>query len=316
VERSVLKTTHRAITPYSAATTGADVPALKHFFRCLETSGTTLTDQIGGCQIDLTGINAVPAEELVPAIPAEFYYDLTGTVPSVATNYQGTANGIPIALSKGQWHTFTESKDLLIVCSGRVVQSSAGGTITDPYVRVALGDTNAMVTADTVHTGLGISSSPTFHTYLGHHSGEGNAARMAVNAAAPLQVYPSGATLPIGKSIGDPILNVETTYYNQADITFVLTKVAGQNPTLIAYITDSWVGQIDTPSMTVDTLVGTSEQWQPSPYMRFANIALYGYAVFEFEAGLPSDYAFASMWMGQEWKRSNRVIWPQWVGVT
>jgi len=37
-----------------------------------------------------------------------------------------------------------------------------------------------------------------------------------------------------------------------------------------------------------------------------------GMALFIFPDGLPSDYAEAASWMGNQWLANNKVIWPRW----
>ena len=41
-------------------------------------------------------------------------------------------------------------------------------------------------------------------------------------------------------------------------------------------------------------------------------LKLNGMALFIFPDGLPSDYAEAASWMGNQWLANNKVIWPRW----
>jgi len=43
-----------------------------------------------------------------------------------------------------------------------------------------------------------------------------------------------------------------------------------------------------------------------------AALKINGMALFIFPDGLPSDYAEAASWMGNQWLANNKVIWPRW----
>ena len=43
--------------------------------------------------------------------------------------------------------------------------------------------------------------------------------------------------------------------------------------------------------------------------------ALYGWAIFQFADGIPSDIAIAMEWMRAEWLRGNKAIYPGWRGL-
>lgn len=37
-----------------------------------------------------------------------------------------------------------------------------------------------------------------------------------------------------------------------------------------------------------------------------------GYAVFEFENGLPDDWEIAVTWMNEQWKEGYKFLYPEW----
>jgi hypothetical protein len=44
----------------------------------------------------------------------------------------------------------------------------------------------------------------------------------------------------------------------------------------------------------------------------YAKGVFYGGAMFEFDGALPSDWQAAVEWMGENWRRGNKAIWPAW----
>ena len=273
-------------------------PALKHFFRCTEQSGTTLTDIVGGCVWE-------------PSLGGKsLLFNQAGSLGTVATDM--LQSDAPIPLKSGSWHTFDAAKASLVVLSARVLSTWDDET-TDNRIRFALGDLNGITGLYADHYGIGLSSSPDFHSAFGGSNAlnVGTASQAHVDINAPLQVYPAGYStegLPVsvvgGLYSGQDIL-LQSVYYPTAKLDFDM------------YTLSDGVHQLNSPLSVTQTLCNTTTMWAPNPCLRFAKMALYGVAIFEFSNGLPADWLAASQWMAQRWKlsASERVVYPPWNGL-
>lgn len=254
-----------------------------------------MTDSKGGCVWEPT----LGGKQLL--------FNQGGTSGTVATDM--LQSDVPIPLKSGEFHTFDATKTTVIVLAGNVLSTYDDETV-DNRTRFALGDINNLTGLYADHYGIGISSNPSFHIAFGGTPaiGVAGAAQSEIDVLNPLQVY------PVGYSTEGLPVSVLAGYYNAQDM-FVRGVY---HPTVLpdcdAYTLDAYVDQINAPKVVTTTLCNTSTLWQPNPCLRFAKFALYGYAIFEFDT-LPSDYAIATLWMAQEWKKGNRYIWPGWIGV-
>lgn len=290
-----MKRAAKAVTPYSGVgETGANVPALKHFFRCLETTGTALTDSKGGCVLD---------------------------VPSLVFNAQNSSNTVaprgilvasdPVPLTTGTFHTFDPTKTVMFLVAARKIVAE-GADADQP--RFALGDVNDRL-GYANPAGLSVSNSAKFHTTAGD-AGGANQWRAITDPAFPGDaVYDSNTGLPLTALNGnfnlvDPTNSASAAGDGQ-DIFVLLVHEPSGTKLGAAYDITTQTKWMYGWTTTSDTL---TQAWQPNPCMRITQLAVYGAAVFEFTTR-PSDYLLASTWMAQEWKRGNRVIWPGWIGV-
>jgi len=334
-----LKSKGRAVTPYSlVGETGENVPALKHFFRCTETAGTTITDIKGGVVWSPVSVNS--NDSLV------FNYNgSTGTVGVLGVE---TGPDKPVELISGAWHTFSGTKPILVVCAARKFLDPNNTETIVPasgsekgFARVAIGDVNNINTVNgtvyAVPQGLGIAGSP-LHVACGYNN---TYATATFGGKKSVRLEPNNSYMTLTGDIAEPNPTVWTgsqAYLNSFSYKFDYegfdpervspAPVVAKNDVewIFARDTVGAVNQISVYQLDTHTrwlhgvLVAPSEDtlnipFTPNPCMRIQNLALYGYAVFEFETSLPSDWEMASLWMTQEWKRGNRVIWPNWIGV-
>jgi len=328
LEGLILKKVAKAVTPYSlVGETGANVPALKHFFRCLETSGTTMTDSKGGVVCDFADHRGV-------ATGYTLGFSENGSTGTVAIKgMQG--NSVPVALKTGTWHTFGGTKAVLALCVYRLFDDPITTTY---HARFSLGDVNFHDSyyGDNAiqYAGIGMSSGP-FHCYLGATSGavyggwkvEANVADSAAMMviATDSMVAPSGTNI---KAYPDTVkitsidehflyqdLSIAGGILDPHDLMTVLAYDPSGTQSYVNYNVDTQIWNTYGYKIVNDTYANNTT-WKPNDCMRATNVAVYGYALFEFENGLPSDQLLACTWMAQEWKRGNRVIWPGWVGVS
>lgn len=315
----------KTVVPYSKVDIGGEsVPALKHFFKCNETTGTTLTDSKGGVVCDVSNDLGVSTS---------YYLGFNQNSSDHTVAILGMAsNSAPIRLSKGAWHTFTSTKGLLALCVSRVIDDPVN---TSSHARFSIGDVNNLRGEYTTPTGLGFSSGP-FHVAIGASTSisdpfgywrvdaSGTPPGVAITLASTEAPGTNHKVLP---DVGTPVitsidnhflykdLNITAGVLEPHDIMELAVHMPSGTKSLTAYdvttrafFTYGWTTASDT--------LTTMPTWQPNPCMRSNNMALYGYALFEFTNGIPSDYILACTWMAQEWKRGNKVIWPAWIGLT
>ncbi len=329
--------------------TGANTPCLKHFFRCLETSGSTWSDSQGG---------------IVWPGPAEGFTFANGWVMPM-----GTDNEAPTMLTRGSWHSFTATESALIIYAGRLSAAAA------PRTRFALGDINSML-AGTNGAGFGLSDG-SFHTALGING----VSVPRITMGAPLQnstaviyggtTYTSVPALLIpapvngvqavgtptmsggtsGSVTGATLSNFGTNYptdsstlgqcsgggasgtqvevifsANPSGPTVLGTTFDGDDVIVAARYTpgsilkySAW--QLGTGTLLLDATAQSSTTlnagaFQPFGCMRTSGVGFYGAAVFAFQNGLPADIYSAIMYLGAQWKAGNRLSYPGWIGLT
>lgn len=128
--------------------TWQNTPALKAFFRCLETSGSVWTDSVGGISWTCPGnLSLAPTPMLFNSIGS------VGTVQPVMAISQA-----PTLLSSGAWPAIS-TQSVLLVYAGRI--NILDGT--DP--RFAIGDLNSLLPGSN-SSGYGLSNGP-FHCACG-----------------------------------------------------------------------------------------------------------------------------------------------------
>lgn len=332
------------VTPYShVGELGYNVPALKHFFRCLELSGTSMYDSKGGCVWDVS----VTGKSLA--------FNHSGSNYSVAPVGLGI-NDPPIPLAKGNFHTFAGTKPIIALYSARMIEDALITTSTTGATRFAIGDINNLLGYAAPH-GLGFSNG-NFHCALGWNAllGNNQFRLEATNSAGlplagrlirsnlshmiPLTGESKSTPAQEAQQVIDystgpfstynmyPIQNVDNHFhYKDFDMEGTLGTPVKEVRDLLTFLVYDPVGgnshficaDLDTGGfwtyawgVVANTL---TQPFTPNPCMRTSSIALYGYAVFEFDGGLPTDWQIAIPWMAQEWKRGNKVIWPGWIGL-
>lgn len=308
-----MKRSAKSTTPYSAVgEIGTSVPALKHFFRCLERPGdTTMYDSKGGVvwhPYDVAGYG--------------LDFDVNGTSNTVCP--VGIAETIPAPIT-GDWHIFDHTKACLVVVSAQVFKDPS---ITKTDTRFALGNVNTFPPYE--QGGIGLSNGPFHFVYKAGGPGTTN----TWTAHASLSLIPSMTGINIGDvgaadntrykkyPDGTAIGSVNTTYFEYKDLDPTLA-FEPHDILLVGYKDFDQSGMYKCTELSTqewyvytwlapqDNTVNTSLVVQPC--MRVSNLAMYGAAIFEFDQ-LPADHELACTWMAQEWKRGNRVIWPGWVG--
>lgn len=117
-----MKSKAKNITPFSGVRdTGSQTSTLKHFFRCTETSGTILRDDVGGCVWDVSA--------------GGFTLTFSSSLGAVRTSMISGSNPVPLA--SGSWITMSASKQYLFMAACRPF-----GTITS---RISIGDINNLL---------------------------------------------------------------------------------------------------------------------------------------------------------------------------
>lgn len=301
-----MKRAARSVVPYSAVReTGANVPALKHFFRCLETSGTVMTDSKGGCVWDLS------------AGGYSLLFDRAGSVGTVAPTMTRLNNPLPLA--SGVFHTFDSAKASLVLSVVRSLTpygfEDATTTGQDDYrPKTSIGDINGLTGLYSTKVGIGLSNEDTVHAVWGTSPSTMEKVAAPSSGSTTLPVYSNAYCDLVGFLHGTRITRMAGYYYGQD------TNLIGKyNPASAAsfntYDTDGANLQLFCEVESSSTLRGSGTTYTPNPCMWFHNVAVYGYAIFEFENGFPADIDLACIWMAQEWKRGNRVIWPGWIGL-
>ena len=322
------------ITTYSnVKEAGHNVPSLKHFFRCLELSGQSWHDEAGG-------VVWTPSREGLST--AVNYAGSDGTLACLGAASTGTK---PVELDSGKFHTFVGTKPILVVCAARKIIDPFATVPADPkrnyaVSRFALGDINNLGTVSgttfAAPAGFGLAGIP-FHAALGYNStyaaaNLGGAKELRLDCStAYMQTagdvpepdptnYPFPASTPF-LTEADWKLNYEGYYPYRVspaaklvdrDILYIFVR----DPTSNLYGYSLYDLNTNTRILYADTLQNAVDSLniavQPNACMRVANLAVYGYAAFEFDS-LPSDWLIASKWMGSEWRIGRKYIWPDWI---
>ncbi|MEN6540825.1 MAG: hypothetical protein ABFC67_14555 [Mizugakiibacter sp.] len=311
--------------------TRAFPPALKHFFRCTERSGSVIYDDAGGVEWD-------------PSVGGySLAFDAEKSLGTVACLGAVDSGSKPVELKTGQFHTFAGNLPTMFMYAAR--------KIIDPYAqhdtsvrdlgtaaaRFAIGDINNLGTVNGTKyaspAGIGLAGAP-FHHALGSHS--------ANNVRIDCSTSYTNTTGDIAEPDAYRSSNLPwlwPKFLSYLDWKFSYDAYypyrVSQAPILLPHGPDVLVVAVRDPSVSLysygaydiagggrllfaeavtngDTL---ATPFQPNPCMRIHNLALYGYAAFEFSSGLPSNWLTAAQWMGQRWMAGERVIYPKWEGL-
>lgn len=323
------------MTTIYGSNTRADPGALKHFFKCQERSGQTMTDSVGGVVFD-------------PSVIAgrSIAFNQNGSVGTVCPIGHGV-NDKAIQIASGTFHTFAGNKPIVTIIAARYFTDSLLPISPDPRndggTRFAIGDINGIGTIDGVFYGtpggIGLVGD---HTAMGNNSaavntwkasfiyGDGTGLAGAGISTPGYVVEPDTANYPV-----DPNKSATTRWLEKIDFKFnydafypyrvsppaaMVTRdllfvsvhdAVGGTKTYEIYDIDTGTLYLKSDSASLNSLSGT---FTPNPCMRVTNLALYGYAIFEFSNGLPTDWLAAAQWMGRRWKSSpsERVVYPLW----
>lgn len=326
-----MKVPAKNIKPYSSfGETGENVPALKHFFRCLEGAGNSLFDDIGGVELDasLGGFTTT--------------WDSTNH----AVSWSMLISSQPIANAAGEWCRIYPTNKVLVLAVFDVLSPNS-----TEYVRCSIGDINGHLGTTIVKAGLGMSGSPphcafTADTSTGTRKGcyttiatgpevgpgapNYDAAAFTTSLDPVDDTYASthggfvytydGTTSNTYKFINaDSSADVVTCNYTHGATYKDLTVTPTPNlydPVGGPY-RDNFYEQPPVWDLNPATGIADGTTYmQPNPAWRFANIRLYGYALFVFNDTLPADWQTAYKWMANQWRQGNRVIYPGWIGKT
>ena len=336
--------------------TWQNTPALKAFFRCLETSGDSWSDSVGGINWTSPGNSSLA--------PTPMLFNAAGSVGTVQP-VMGV-NQTPTILNSGAWPAI-DTQGILMMYAGRV------NILDSTNCRFAIGDINELILGSNSQ-GLGMSNGP-WHAAGGNGSGT---AYIRVAYGAPLIpatfawvsngasiVFNSVPSVSFSTPLGTPAaatatlsggttgtvtaVNFSSTgsgYTLDAAVTItdgtntayatvspgdVSLDSAYQGQDVVAYTTyQSGVGMTYVSKQLADPGSGTTILTAPyltsptnvagpfTPYacMRTANVAFYGAALFVFESGLPTDLETGVIAMGGMWRAGQRYTYPRWMTLT
>lgn len=302
--------------------------SLKHFFKALERPGTTaITDSAGGCVVDFAAYGGT----------GNLLFDTNGSYGTVQPigMPSGATNNIPTPLASGAWHTFAGTKPIVGLYSARyaidplLVFGAAPLASGNADARCSLGDINNIGlpsgTKYATPAGVGMAGS-VFHAAIGTDASNQWKVTSFFRDIAPgatvepdLVNYPpdmvGSSTLAWLSTIGFKFAYDEFYPYRtsppaalvERDITVVMIyDPVGGTKSYKVFDTDTLTPIIETNTTTTDTL---SSSFTPNPCLRISNLALYGYALFEFDA-MPAGMETYAKWMGQRWKNKEMVIHP------
>ncbi len=142
----------RSVSGKRNTETGASTPCLKHFFRCLETSGTAWNDSQGGVVWNPPGMTGY----------APLLFNQQGSMQTVQPVLDTRID--PSMLTSGEWPVFS-TQSVLFMYAGRV--NAFQGT--QKIVEVAIGDVN-LILPNSTGAGIGLSDNP-FHMAAGVNPG-------------------------------------------------------------------------------------------------------------------------------------------------
>jgi hypothetical protein len=290
------------------APTAANYPALKHFFPMRETSGTTITDTVGGCVWQ-------PADEGY----ALAFNPVIGAVSTKRGDGSPMrATDPPIPLASGTWTSVYDSGCYLAICVGKMEDQSFSGSFGS---RFALGDINAGL-AYPAPAGIGMVGCSYFHVAAGASllAQGGFCVSKEDNDA-------DGCTYGENVAIGDDIIlcfaydRTEQSRYIMLDaLNGSLIAEAKIWRTATTGATQLATGMVPPLVSGVDPVTGLASPgigyYIPNPCMRFAGMAVYGYALLTFADALPATWLGDVCWMAREWITGNRVMPSAWLGVS
>lgn len=329
----------RVITPLTGIReTGANVPCLRHFFPCNETSGTTIIDRKGG---------------VVWAPPG------MGFSTNRITSTMGNTDA-PTVLSGGNWATFDAAESVISIYVGRVV---------GPFSRFAIGDVNGILDTNN-KAGLGISDGPLHSVFRNPTNYEriymgAPMAGVTVTSGGAYTSVPTigflntgsgsgaAATAVLGGGASGALTGLNFSNYGTGYETSGLLVYAGGggSPNAVAnwYTTANKLGTVGVgknvlvvyryvpgaggSTITVYELIDADTQIMlansysstppgnavgtvtPARCMRICGVEFYGSALFASltAANLPTDYQ--CLWMGHSWVNGDKSIHPDLIGV-
>ena len=251
-------------------------PALKHFFPCNEISGNVLHDIIGGVSVDF----APTGKSLV--------FDSTDK----SIGYSGFYTDNPIPIS-GAWAQCTAGKSALIMYSAK--RDISQGSTNKP--RIAIGDLNGL--AGTNLAGIGLADGLFWHAVYG----DVNSSYLDVSVS-PSASIDDAITAKYGSVTAAKYLGY--LKYTPTTVNTYQARTLDDNSMLVSANT---VGVISPQTSNVATFT-------PAPYFRFGGLRLYGYAIYIFSSGLPSDIEAGVNWNAANWANGLRDSYPGWVGLT
>lgn len=289
-----------------------------------------MRDSAGGVEIDYSAGGGRCA----------LLYDQNGSSRTVCPIGVPTS-GLPIPLSVGGWHTFQPNQTMVVMYSARyfidptTLLGAAPLASSTANSRFALGDINNLGRADgskyVPAQGFGLAGS-SFHTAIGEYNSTNTWKKDSYfqDTAPGATVEPDLINYPpdmIGSTTQVWLRHIGFKFaYDgfypyrsapslvQRDITTVaIYDPVGLVKRYIVYDTNTWKVIIEAMSTPNDGFVSPIT---PSPCVRITNLALYGYAAFQFSSGLPNDYLVAIQWMAQRWAQGERLVYPKWMGLS
>lgn len=255
----------------------ANFPALKHFFRCNETSGNTL-------QCAKTGLVFTPFELEFDAA--------AGTVRPNKT-YATYQNDGPI--SNGQWATFNANEYWLHMFVVTVREYVEAATVEQKLrVRCRIGPLDTPSLLDP----------------------SGNGHKWGTSTRGNIHVALTGAAGNDGWTIGSPV-SLDATFYDRTIVVCskVIPYIDAFTPNkFIEVLDENGVSLGMASSQSSSNAIGPGDL-SPSPQAGMTGGNFHGSAWFAFQAGYPSNLSAAIAWMARNWVSRRRLICPMLEGV-